>query len=188
MSTWLQSTRNAFYGDGLCYFPVFFHFYRAGFLSAASQKPEAALQSSSILLIGQINPSSLLSISPLGPFAAFLSRVNSAISAILKVTSNKICMQIFFRVGRLSYKFIPGQPRKVFQFKKKKENTESKVSTDIHLWIKVSFVFFFFFCCCLGFFFFPFFKKNVNISSLSFFKRKGKRCPWWANDRRISEA
>jgi len=57
-------------------------------------------------------------------------------------------MQIYFRLGRLSYKFIPSQPRRVFQLKKKKENTESKVSIGIYLWIKMSFVFFFFVVVC----------------------------------------
>lgn len=86
--------------------------------------PESTLPRPSIALIGQINHIISPWYSFLSPFTAFLSRVNSAISAILKVTSHKICMQIYFRAGRLSCKFIPGQPWQAFQLKKKKDNAE----------------------------------------------------------------
>lgn len=88
-------------------------------------------------------------------------------------------MQIYFRAGRLSYKFIPGQPWKGLQLKKKKENTESQLSSSIYLWMKKSFglfsFFFVLFFVLLSFFFL------MESISLLFFNAKGKTVPMKSN-------
>lgn len=62
-------------------------------------------------------------------------------------------MQIYFRAGRQSYRFIPGQPWKALQLTKKKENTEKKLPISMYLRMKKSFgLVLFFFVFSLFFF------------------------------------